>query len=423
MMKLLYLFVKAALLAVFMTSLTPLKRNDKKSFAVIAVGQIFILLLNLLLYELKGNDFMVSVLIFTAIIPAFIFFNFISKYKGFKLLFSLLTVSIFGMMCGYIGNLSMLIFSSDAICAVFNSICYILIIVFIIKVFRKPYFRMLETLNTGWRQFCLVPALLLAIIFLLQYYPMPIESRPENGPLLFLVYTLMFAFYSIVYRNFDNMTQFYQLKQDKKLILLQTEMQKKEYEVILDKINAIQIYRHDMRHHINVLNTLIQVSDFDEAQKYLGQLSNQINTTVIEKYCENYVVNAILSSYISRAREENIEVCCKADIPASLKIEDLELGTIFSNAIENAITACLRIEERKNRKISIECREYFRQLYIQISNRFVGKVLFDGEYPVSDKEGHGIGTRSIAAVAEKYGGVFSFAAEGDLFITTVIINC
>jgi len=40
--------------------------------------------------------------------------------------------------------------------------------------------------------------------------------------------------------------------------------------------------------------------------------------------------NVILSSYINRAREENIEVTCKVDIPADLKIEDLELGAIFS---------------------------------------------------------------------------------------------
>jgi Signal transduction histidine kinase regulating citrate/malate metabolism len=422
MMKLLYLFIKVALLAVFMTSLTPLKRGDKKSYAVIAAGNIFIWLLNFLLYAIKGDPFMERVFLLSAILPAFIFFSFVAKYKGAKLLFSLLTVSIFGMMSGYISFLSMLIFNNDAISSVFNSLCYILMIVFIIKVFRRPYFRMLDMLEKGWGLFCSVPFLLMIIIFLLQYYPAPIESRPQNGPLLFLVYLLMFVFYAIVYLNFATITQYYQLKQDKKLMVLQTEMQKKEYAAILDKVNAVQIHRHDTRHHINVLNALLQDSDLGEARKYLRQLSNQLDRTVIEKYCENYVVNVILSSYISRARKENIGVSCKADIPAGLKIEDLELGTIFSNAMENAITACLQVENRTDRKISIDCREHFGQLYIQIGNPFEGEVVFDGDYPVSRQEGHGFGTRSIAAIAEKYGGIFSFTAEGNLFTATVILN-
>lgn len=421
MIKLLYLFVKAALLAVFMTSLIPLKRNNIKSYAIIAAGQIFILLLNFWAYVLKGNAFMVSLFFFSAILPAFIFFSFIAKYKGFKLLFSLLTVSIFGMMCGFIGFLSMLIFKNDAITAVFNSLCYILIIVFIIKVFRKPYFRMLETLETGWGLFCSVPSLLMIIIFLLQYYPMPVESRPGNGPLLSLVYFLMFAFYSIVYMNFDHITQYYQLKQDKSLMLLQAEMQKKEYAAIQDKVTATQIYRHDLRHHINAMNAFLDESNLVEAKRYLGKLSDRLTSTVIEKYCENYVVNVILSSYINRAREEHIQVSCEAEISADLKIDDLELGSIFSNTIENAIAACSQVDHDK-RKIAIICREHFGQLNIQISNTFAGEVAFMGEYPVSEKEGHGIGTRSIAAIAEKYGGIFSFAAENGLFVTTVMLN-
>lgn len=422
MSELLYLFIKTALLGVFMTSITQLKHSDKKSYAMIVEGNIFIWLLNFLIYELNGVAFLERAILFSAVLPAFIFMSIVAKYKGFKVLFSLLTVSIFGMMCGFITSLATLVFHDDRIGALFNILCYLLIIVFIFKVFRKPYFRMQDTLKTGWGLFCTVPFLLMIIIFLLQYYPLPIENRPENAPLLLLVYILTFVFYSIVYLNFENITQYYQLKQDKRLMLLQTEMQKKEYMAIQDKINAIQIYRHDFRHHVNALNALLDENNLVEAKKYLGKLSDRLTRTIIEKYCENYVVNIILSSYITRAREGNIEVSCEANIPSDLNIEDLELGTIFSNAIENAITACSQIADHTNRKISIICREHFAQLNIQISTTFAGKVVFDGDYPVNDQEDHGIGTRSIAAIAEKYDGIFSFAVEEGLFVTTVILN-
>jgi hypothetical protein len=35
---------------------------------------------------------------------------------------------------------------------------------------------------------------------------------------------------------------------------------------------------------------------------------------------------------------------------------------------------------------------------------------------------HGIGTRSIAAIAEKYRGVFSYNAKDGIFKSTVILN-
>ena len=420
-MALLYLFIKVALLAVFMTCLTPLKDQTKKTYAVIVVGNVFIWLLNFLIYEIKGLVFLDHVFLISASLPAFICFSVVAKFKGAKVLFSLLTVSIFGMLSAFLSFLPTLLIKNYVVDAFFNTLCYILIIVFIIKVFRKPYFKIMEALENGWWPFCFISFLLLAIIFLLQYYPKPIANGPENIPLLCLVYILVFAFYAIVYLNFENITHYYQLKQDKRLMMLQTEMQKKEYAAILDKLNAAQIYRHDMKHHIHVLNAMLHENNPLEAEKYLGRLSDRLSDTVIEKHCENYVVNAILSTYISKAREEGIEVNCRADIPAELAMEDMELGTVFSNTMDNAINACGKMEGSADRRISIDCREHFGQLHIQISNTYAGEIEFDGEYPVSIREGHGFGTRSIAAIAKKYGGVFSFAAKNGLFVTTVLL--
>ena len=61
-------------------------------------------------------------------------------------------------------------------------------------------------------------------------------------------------------------------------------------------------------------------------------------------------------------------------------------------------------------------------MYIRISNPVAGEVRFEGEYPASGSEGHGIGTRSIAEIAQKYGGVFSFAVQEGIFKTTVTLK-
>jgi hypothetical protein len=81
-----------------------------------------------------------------------------------------------------------------------------------------------------------------------------------------------------------------------------------------------------------------------------------------------------------------------------VKIPDLALGTI-----------------------SITIREKQEKLLIQISNPFIGTVIFEDERPISPIKHHGIGTRSIISMVEKYNGIYSYTAEKNIFIVTIII--
>lgn len=301
-------------------------------------------------------------------------------------------------------------------------LCFVGLIVFILKVFRKPYLKVLNTLHAGWWLLCAVPSLLTLILYSLLYYPTPIYDRPENIILVFLVFALMVVFYLTVYLNFENITEYYQLKQDKEFLQMQIGLHKKEYDSIVEKVDATLIYRHDMRHHINAICALLDEERIPEARQYLEQLTVKFNKNVVEHYCENYSVNLILSSYINRAKYEHIDVTCKTAIPDQIPIDNIELGMVFANAIENAIHACKAIPDVSERKIRIVSNDRCGQLYIQISNPFVGEVLFDGDYPIPAQTDHGIGTRSIAAIAEKYDGVFSFCADSGIFKTTLILN-
>jgi two-component system sensor histidine kinase AgrC len=420
-MVLLYLLFKVASLAIFMSCLTHLKYSNKKSYIIIVAINIVIWLANYAVYAYKGERFLDSVFPLTASLPAFICFSLVSKYKGFKVLFSLLTVSIYGMLASYIGFLSSLVFRNSIINLFTQIICLVLIIVFILKIFRKPYFKILDILDKGWGIFCTIPCLLIVIVYLLQYYPKPIDSRPENIPVVFFVFSLLFVFYVTAYFNLQNISDYFQLKQDRKVMLIHIDMQKKEYQGIMEKVNATQIYRHDIKHHINVINALLEDNNISEVKSYLSKMSENFNRTVIEKYCENYGLNVILSFYINKAKNENINVISQVDISEDIKIDNIEICVIFANAIENAINACKKIENPSDRRIVVICKEQNDQIYIQITNTFEGEVRFDGEFPISNSIDHGIGTRSIAAIAEKHGGIFSYAADGGIFKTTVIL--
>lgn len=418
-----YLLFKVTILAVMMICITQLKYNAVKSAVIIAAFNAAIWICNFMVYTSMGTEFMSSIFPLTASIPAFIGFIFVSRFKVLQVLFSFLTITIFGTLSSFIGGLPFGFTNIVIMRPMIEFLVFALTIVFVVKIFRKPYFRIMEALEKGWGLLCLVPGLLIVIIYMLQYYPTRIQNRPEDIPVIFLVFALTFVFYLIVFLNFENISHYFQFKQDRKAISVQADMYKKEYIAMMDNIHSNKIYRHDMKHHLSAINTFLNDNNISEAQKYIGKLDESLSKSVIEKYCENYIMNAILSSYINKAKKEQIEVVHEVAIPENIAIDNIELGLIFANAIDNAINACKKIENPNCRSISIVCKEHCGQMYIRICNPFVGEVQFDGEYPVSNSADHGIGTRSIAAIAEKNEGVFSFAVQDGVFKTTVTLKC
>jgi sensor histidine kinase regulating citrate/malate metabolism len=181
------------------------------------------------------------------------------------------------------------------------------------------------------------------------------------------------------------------------------------------------IYRHDMRHHLNLIRAYLADNNVAAAEKYIINIENILESAVVEKYCSNYSVNLILCSYIAKAKNEQIKVETRINLPETTAVSDMELCVIFANAIENAINACVLVPIIDSRYLKILCKNENDKLFIQVINSYEGSILFDGDMPVSLTEDHGLGTKSIAAVAEKYGGIYSFTAENSAFKASIIL--
>ena len=110
----------------------------------------------------------------------------------------------------------------------------------------------------------------------------------------------------------------------------------------------------------------------------------------------------------------NISMEIKVDLPEELPVDAFELSIVFANALENAIQAVKGLPEDQRR---IVCKSVtYPRFMVEISNSYAGKIIFDQRgVPVADKPGHGIGTRSIVAFAEKNNALCLFRAEAGWF--------
>lgn len=104
-------------------------------------------------------------------------------------------------------------------------------------------------------------------------------------------------------------------------------------------------------------------------------------------------------------------------------MNDTELCAMLSNALENAINAAAQIEDEKLRKVHIQAVINSGKLVISTENAYVGKLEIEGELPKSkNKEaGHGFGIKSMIAIVERHGGLYSFETEGGVFILRLML--
>ncbi len=208
------------------------------------------------------------------------------------------------------------------------------------------------------------------------------------------------------------------------------EIQELQYEKIVGDMENTRRMRHDLRHHYNTLNDMLNRGQTEEMKAYLAGV---IDTTVkrdTELYCKNLTVNGLLQYYVGLARDEGIRCRVRAEC-GDLTVESADLTVLFGNAMENAINACRKYPGK--RWIDVQVGAMQGSLAIEISNSCRG-VRINRHYQTEDgfspaeaflsDHGGGYGLRSMASTAQKYGGSasFRFNAEKETFTSRVWLN-
>ncbi|MBE6015752.1 MAG: GHKL domain-containing protein [Lachnospiraceae bacterium] len=178
--------------------------------------------------------------------------------------------------------------------------------------------------------------------------------------------------------------------------------------------------RHDRRHFEALLLTLINDGNVEEARKCLEERMEQ-EPRMAKRYCDNTTVNAAIAYYADLAMREDIRVNVSANIPVDPGVDEMQLAIAVSNLIENAIHACRKVP-KEERHIDIKAR-FKDQLLLEIANSHDGSACLNTEgHPVTEMEGHGIGTRSVLAFASKTDSEIRYVVDDKLFKVRMIIG-
>ncbi len=241
-----------------------------------------------------------------------------------------------------------------------------------------------------------------------------VQFMPSVVSIFYFVFVLLY---------YGEMQKHVNAQRDQALFARQLQQAKGELENMRQMQETAAIYRHDMRHHFSLIGTLAARGEVKKIQEYLAEAEADIEAITPVRYCENETVNLILSFFAAQAKKRGVTLCPDVALPAELPIGETELCSLLSNALENAVAAAAQMKDQRLRKVYVCALVKDGKLVVSTENSYVGVVDMDGELPVSARadEGHGFGVKSIAAIVERHGGLYSFTADNGIFVLRLLL--
>ena len=269
-----------------------------------------------------------------------------------------------------------------------------------------------KNIITGWTPLIFVNIVFIITIILSSVFPVRLTSfhDPAVVTFIFLSVSIM-AVYPVIFSNINSMSA----AATKREVIRQNKLLLAQIEAENAQIAADARARHDRRHHNLVLLEFANNNDMESVREYLRNLiQNEGEVWGAVRYCDNMMVNTILTTYIKRAKENSISVTISALASRDMLVLPQDLIIVIANLFENAIHATEKLDEEK-RSIDISIKESAQRLLVKVENPCRGNMTFD-------ESQYGIGIRSVIATTNKYDGMYDFSVEDGVFSAKVSLN-
>ena len=212
---------------------------------------------------------------------------------------------------------------------------------------------------------------------------------------------------------------------DRRTLEYQSDLLEKHCQEVQNMYRQTRGWRHDYHNHIQTMKAHLAMGRLQELDAYLNELDRDLTAVDTVVKTGNVMIDAVLNSKISLARQKGISVDAKAIVPGDLDtvISEVDLSLIIGNLMDNAMEACMRITEPERRFIRVYIDILKGQLYIYVMNAMEGELKRVGRIyeTLKDSRHHGFGLMRIDKVVDRYHGYLERENEEGVFATEVLL--
>lgn len=225
----------------------------------------------------------------------------------------------------------------------------------------------------------------------------------------------------LIYKTFLKNLRVVTLQSENQTLRAIRDMQYENCLELQKQIDKTALLRHDIHNHFEILRVLMS-QDPNEARQYLERLMDTQLARPVTAFSAHPVINALLTGKAGSAEACGVRINFDLSLPDTLPIEDVDLVSLFSNLLDNAIEACQGMDSPDRRSVDLTAKLANSHLLISVKNEFKHSISFACGLPMTTKgAGHGLGTKTVRSIAEKYQGAAEFQFKNGVFTASVAI--
>ncbi len=211
--------------------------------------------------------------------------------------------------------------------------------------------------------------------------------------------------------SYKKLTESFRLNREAALLEMQAHSLSQYVEEAKLRYEKTKSFRHDIKNHITVLKELLENEKTKAALQYVEGMEDLTADISFPVSTNHPVLDILIGNKLGIAEENQIEVQCSMIVPYPCGISDIDFCIILGNALDNAVAACNRIGDGKQKYIHVTGKVQGDFLFMEIENSCTGGRAVRG----------GTGLTNIRTAVEKYHGAMEIRTEGETFTLSILV--
>ena len=290
---------------------------------------------------------------------------------------------------------------------------------------KKHFIPMLDNhlVKKEWNYYWLVPT----VFYIIWQYQINSGAKtgleniqnPYNVIFLFIINFGALLIYYIMLMMDGQLAKNLQLEEEQHY----RDLEHVAFQTLQERMEETRRMRHDLRHHIHMVNYYLEEKNYDKLQEYVNAYRESITDMERIRFCDNRIVNNIIFYFASQAMEQKIDFQAQLVVAEQLSVTDHEIAVLLGNLLENALDACMEQKETE-RRIIVKGKGDARSLIFTIDNTCENEIKRNkkGELLTTKPQGNGIGVNSAKKIVDRYNGFFSADKRGEMFCVSFMLD-
>ena len=354
-----------------------------------------------------GSTVLRSVILFTIGLPYFVLILLITKDKISQTVFNFwLWINIYDIIANFSAFINDYTLKDAYFLTALRFVLFGGYFILYNKHLKAKHRMLMDRLKVNWWIFSFIPMSFTGLICLVNYYFLDFHGVTRNYPVLLMICILMLLVYILIFYTFQTAGDAMERERIAGNMKEQILLQKKQYEFYLQKREAERIFRHDARHRDSILISYLENGEVEGAKEFLKKELAEIEKNAKIPFCENTLINAVLSEYRTKAEQEGLEFSARIQMPK----EFAEVCVMLSNLLENSLDAAKSY-------IAISIKHLNHQLSLNVKNDYEGELKKSAEnnYLTTKPQGSGLGLKSVEAILKSNSGFLKIKDTDGVF--------